>query len=51
MVYKVFDKKSKGSSVAIKSASQNQQLAEELHQAIIKKFKKRKVHSAFKDNM
>ena len=58
MVYKCFDKKSKGSGVAtlanksaIKSLSQNQQLAEELHKPIIRKFKKRKVHSAFKDNI
>ena len=31
--------------------SQNQQLAEELHKPIIKKFKKTKVYSAFKDNI
>ena len=31
--------------------SQNQQLAEELHKPIIRKFKKRKVHLAFKDNI
>ena len=30
---------------------QNQQLAEELHKPIIKKFKKRKVYSSFKDNI
>ena len=29
----------------------DQQLAEELHKPIIKKFKKRKVHSSFKDNI
>ena len=29
---------------------QNQQLAEELHKPIIRKFEKRKVHAAFKDN-
>ena len=51
MVYKFFDKKSKGSDVAIKFVSQNQQLAEELHKPIIRKFKKRKVDSAFKDNI
>ena len=61
-VYKFFDKKSalladmatKGSSVTTltnKSLSQNQQLAEELHKPIIRKFKKRKVHSTFKDNI
>ena len=30
---------------------QNQQLAEELHKSIIKKFKERKVYSSFKDNI
>ena len=29
---------------------QNEQLVEELHKPIIRKFKKRKVSSAFKDN-
>ena len=57
MVYKFFDKKTKGSGVtlvnksAIKSIPQNEQLAEELHKPIIKKLKKRKVYSAFKDNI
>ena len=54
MVYKSFDKKSKGSgviSLTNKSVSQNQQLAEELHKTIIRKFKKRKVHPTFKDNI
>ena len=36
---------------AIKSATQNEQLAEELHKTIIRKFEKRKVYSAFKDNI
>ena len=49
MVYKFFDKKSKGSGIAIKS--QNQQLVKELHKSIIKKFKKGKVHLTFKDNI
>ena len=40
MVYKFFDKKSKGSGV--KSIPQNEQLAEELHKPITKKFKKEK---------
>ena len=43
MVYKFFDKKSKGSGVsalANKSVFQNQQLAEELRKPIIRKFKK-----------
>ena len=35
----------------VKSIPQNEQLAEELHKPIIKKFKKRKVYSAFKDNI
>ena len=49
MVYKFFDKKSKGSGV--KHILQNQQLTEELHKLIIRKSKKRKVYSAFKDNI
>ena len=49
MVYKFFDKKTAGSG--IKSMPQNEQLAEELHKPIIRKFKKRKVHSALKDNI
>ena len=57
MVYKFFDKKTKGSVVAlanksaIKSIPQNEQLAEELHKSIIRKLKKRKVYSAFLDNV
>ena len=54
MVYKFFDKKSKGSGakhVNTKLTHQNQQLAKELHKLIIKKFEKRKVHAAFKDNI
>ena len=43
--YKFFDKKSKGSGL------KNQQLANELHKPIIKKFKKIKVYSSFKDNI
>ena len=42
MVYKFFDKKSAGSGVNTKLAPQNQQLAEELHKPIIKKFEKEK---------
>ena len=49
MVYKFFDKKTRGSG--IKSMLQNEQLAEELHKPIIRKFKKRKLYSAFKDNI
>ena len=60
MVYKFFDKKSKGNGVTAepsakhvdtKLAPQNQQLAEELHKPIIKRFEKRKVHVAFKCNI
>ena len=49
MVYKFFDKKTAGSG--IKSMPQNEQLAEELHKPIIKKFKKRTLYSTFKDNI
>ena len=49
MVYKFFDKKTVGSG--IRSMPQNEELAEELHKPIIRKFKKRKVYSAFKDNI
>ena len=59
MVYKFFDKKSTGSSHPSSSVSlivnndtkQNLQLAEELHKPITRKFKKRKVHSGFRDNI
>ena len=53
MVYKFFDKKSKGSGVPLanKSIPQNEQLAEELHKPIIRKFKRREVYSAFKENI
>ena len=58
MVYKFFDKKS--ASLTDKSVSGsgvniplefNEQLAEELHKPIIRKFKKRTVYSRFKDNI
>ena len=49
MVYKFFDKKTANS--IIKSMQQNEKLAEKLHKPIIRKFKKRKVYSAFKDNI
>ena len=61
VVYKFFDskvalpdKKSEGSvakHVNTKLISQNEQLADELHKPIIRKFKKRKVYSTFKDNI
>ena len=49
--------KTKGSGVtlanksAIKSILQTEQLAEELHKPITRKFKKRKVYSVFKENI
>ena len=54
MVYKFFDSKSVGSGakrVNTKITPQNEQLAEELHKPIIRKFRKRKVYSTFKDNI
>ena len=50
MVYKVFDKKSIGSSVK-KLKNSSSILADELHKPVIKKFEKRKVYSQFKDNI
>ena len=38
-------------TLANKSIPQNEQVAEELHKPIIRKFKKREVYSAFKDNI
>ena len=54
MVYKFFDKKpasldkSKGSGIIDEP---NYQLENELHKPIIRKFKKRKVYSSFRDNI
>ena len=45
IVYKFFDKKT-GSRMSV-----NEQLAEELHKPVIKKFKRRKVYARFKDNI
>ena len=45
MVYNFFDKKTKGYRL------NNEILAEELHKPIIKKFKRRKFYSSFKDNI
>ena len=60
MVYKFFDKKPSamgarsetlaGSGIKNENIS-NKQLAEELHKLIIRRFKKRKVHSPFVDNI
>ena len=48
MVFKFFDKKSTGSSI---NPISNQQPADELLEPIIRKFKRRKVYSSFKDNI
>ena len=45
MLYKIFDEKT-GSGISV-----NEQLAEELHKPIIKKLKRRKVYTRFKDNI
>ena len=50
MVYKFFDKKSKGSSVN-KSLKFNEQLAKKLHKAIIRNLNRRTVYSGFIDNI
>ena len=49
MVYKFFDKKLQGSGLT--NNKENIRLADELHEPIIKKFKKRKVYSSFKGNI
>ena len=48
VVFKFFDKKSKGSSI---NSMPNQQLGDELHKSIIRKFKRKRVYSSFKDNI
>ena len=48
MVYKFFDRKSKGSGIANEP---NYQLANELYKPIIRKLKKRKVYSSFRDDI
>ena len=50
MVYKFFDEKSTGGSIANNEIKQNLQLAKELHKPIIRKFKKEKVYSGFRCN-
>ena len=50
MVYKFFDKKSRGNG-AYNEIKQNIQLADELHKPIIRKFEKRKVYSSFGNNI
>ena len=48
MVYRFFDKKSKGSGII---NDPNYLLANELHKPIIRKFKKRNIYSSFRDNI
>ena len=48
MVYNFFDKKTAGSGIK-NEIKENQQLANELHKPVIRKFNKRKVYSAYKD--
>ena len=48
MVYKCFDKKSSGRGV---DAEPNSQFASEFHRHIIRKFRRRKVYSSFRDNI
>ena len=50
MVYKYFDKKTTGETIK-NEAITNIELAVELHRPILKRFKKRKVHSPFRDNI
>ena len=50
MVYNFFDKKSKGAGIK-NEIKENKKLANELHKPIIRKFKKRKAYSSFKDNI
>ena len=49
MVYKFFDSKFLGSGA--KLIPENEQLADELHKPIIRKFEKIRVYSTFKDNI
>ena len=48
MVYKFFDKESSGDSIISEA---NYQLEDELHKPIIRKLKKRKIYSSFKNNI
>ena len=50
MIYKYFDKTTYGRCIKTQNIY-NKKLAEELHQPIVRKFNKRKVHSPFIDNI
>ena len=46
VVYQFFDKKTKANGI---NSIPNQQLANELHKPVIRKFKRRRVYSSFKE--
>ena len=48
MVYKFSDRKSRGNGVATEASYQ---LPNDLHSQIIRKFKRQKVYSSFRDNI
>ena len=50
MVYNLFDKGTSGGAIQNENMP-NKELAEELQKAVIRKFKKRKLHSPFIDNI
>ena len=51
IVYKSFDKETKRSGIKIEIKQNQQQLAEQLHEPIVIKIKKRRVYSLSKDNI
>ena len=53
MVYTFFDKKTGSAAIATSTTGENvnEVLAEELHKAVIKKLKRRKTYSRFKENI
>ena len=50
MVYNFFDEKTSSGAIKLEIMS-NKKIAEELHKPIIRKFKKKKVHLSFIDNI
>ena len=50
MVYKFFDKKSLGETVVNEIIS-NKELAEKLHNSMVRKYERRNVHPSFIDNI
>ena len=50
MMYNLNNKKKRSGTSKVK-ASVNEVLVQELHKAVIKKFKRRKVHERFKDDV